>query len=132
MTEITWELGVRDDQRVIGLGTVVETARLRSAIAGHLPTVPPAREITAYAVGTHDEHFVPIARPDCFPGLHLSDSEWRQILESSCREVASAAQRVKKADPNHGVGTLHPIVEAAVRVTESIATNRREILTVSV
>ena len=67
-------------ERVFGLGTVVETARLRASLGSYLSPVRPAREVQAYAVGTHDEHFVPIAMPGLGIGDSVGEAELGEIL----------------------------------------------------
>ena len=115
--------GVSAD-RVFGLGTVVETARLRSAIAGHmLPDVPP-RSVWCFAIGTHDEQTRVVPGP-CGVGLPaLPERVWKSLRE----EVIRAPQRVKVDD----LSTLHPVVEGAIAVARAIGNNSGEILTVSV
>ncbi len=115
-------------QRVLGLGTVVETARLRRSLASYLSPPRPAREIWAYAVGSHDQNFVPVAMDEIAMGLGLDPEQRRAILEDARGEVVEAADRVKADEKS----TLHPIVEGAVEVAEAVALDRRSILTVSV
>jgi L-lactate dehydrogenase len=110
--------------KVIGLGTVVETARLRAAIAGHLiPELPP-RMLWPFAIGTHDEQ-VRVIRGALGPGLSaLHERLWASMQ----REVVNAPARVKV----DGRSTLHPVVEGIVAVARTIATNSSDIHTVSV
>ncbi len=116
-------------ERVLGLGTVVETARLRASLGSYLSPLRPAREVWAYAVGTHDERFVPVAMPGLgFGAGSMPEGEMDEILDNARREVISGARRVKSDQRS----TLHPIVEAVVKVAESIALDRQATLTVSV
>lgn len=111
-------------ERVLGL----ETARLRASLGSYLSPLRPAREVWAYAVGTHDERFVPVAMPGLgFGAGSMPEGEMDEILDNARREVVSGAQRVK-ADQR---STLHPIVEAVVKVAEAIALDRQATLTVS-
>jgi len=114
-------------ERVLGLGTVVETARLRASLAGYLNGVPPAREVQAYAIGTHDPDFVPVILPHCYIGQHLNDDWIASFRDTIKHEVASAAQRVK----SDGIATLHPIVESIVAIARAVVFDTRTILTVS-
>jgi len=113
--------------RVLGLGTVVETARLQASLGSYLSPQRPAREVWAYALGSHDERFVPVASPGLAMGDTVPEEEQRGILEWARREVARGAARVKRDDRS----TLHPVVEGAVAVAEALASDRRSILTVS-
>ncbi len=109
-------------RRVLGLGTVVETARLQASVGSYLSPMRPAREVQVFAVGSHDRHFVPVV-----PDLGLHPSEHREILDCAREEVVKGAGRVKSDQRS----TLHPIVEGTVRVAEAIALDGRRILTVS-
>lgn len=113
-----------DAQRCLGLGTVVETARLRAALAKHMRPQRPAREVFAYAVGTQDEHFVPVTAG----ATALAAAPWRpEVVEMARKETVNAARRVKQ----DSLSTLHPVVEGIATVVEAIASDRREVLTVS-
>jgi len=115
-------------ERVLGLGTVVETARLQASLGSYLSPRRPAREVWACAIGTHDERFVPVVRPSLGVGATIPPAVLADITECARREVAGAAARVKADEKS----TLHPIVEGAVRVAEAIALDRQCLLTVSV
>lgn len=109
--------------RVMGLGTVVETSRLRFAIADRLINRKHPRDINAYAIGTHDENFVPIIQEPDFPV---------ELYESVRLEVAQGAKRVKGSDQAKPGATVFPIVEGCVSVIRAVATNIPTCLTVSV
>ncbi|MEA1927252.1 MAG: hypothetical protein U9N73_03530 [Candidatus Auribacterota bacterium] len=114
--------------RILGLGTVVETARLRASLGSYLSPRRPARDIWAYAIGTHDENFVPVAVPELTVGGGIDPQDFPEILECARREVVRAANRVKADEKS----TLHPIVEGVVRIAEAIALDDESILTPSV
>lgn len=114
--------------RVLGLGTLVETARLRASLGSYLSPAQPAREIWAFAVGTHDERFVPVATATLGIGAGISPALLPGILDAARREVAQGASRVKAG----GLATLHPVVEGVIRLCETIAFDRHSLLTVSV
>ena len=129
MARLVFKEGGVSHERVVGLGTVVETARLRAAVSGYLPGSPSARSVRAYAVGTHDEKFLPILFPDIAPGQFLSAEEIQELLPIVRAEVSKANKRVRTADSDR---TLHPIVEGAVAVLAELATPSRMPLTISV
>ena len=115
--------------RVIGLGTVVETARLRASIASNATPARAPHEVWAFVIGTHDEDCV------CAPLEHVAQSlrVSTDMLAISRDEVVQAASRVKDRGPEvKKMGTLHPIVEGAVSVIATIATDSRRTWTVSV
>lgn len=109
--------------RIMGLGTVVETARMRFAIADWLPGDQRPAEIDAFAIGTHDDLFIPIINEPEFP----TDAH-----ESMHTEVVQAADRVKGDNKERPGSTLFPIVEGCFSVIETIEQNASKILTVSI
>jgi len=111
-------------QQVYGLGTVVETARLRRSLSSYFLRPRPAREVRSYAVGTHDENFVPVMRDDD----ELGPISGPSLTEVACAEVGRGAARVK----DDAVQTLHPIVEGAMSVVEAVGGDSGATLTVSV
>ncbi len=112
----------------IGLGTLVETLRLRAALSDHLSPRRRPSDLPAFAVGTHDENFVMVAERSVL-APHMPEEEFKPILKMVKGEVTNAAQRVKESGTP---STLHPIVEGAVHLLDTIATDRRTLLTVSV
>ncbi|HKY34534.1 MAG TPA: hypothetical protein VJN18_01235 [Polyangiaceae bacterium] len=113
-----------DADRCLGLGTVVETARLRAALAKRLRPPRSPRDVLAYAVGSHDEHFVPVTEG----ATAMAAKAWSaESIEAARIETVNGAARVKTRAPS----TIHPVVEGIVSVVEAIAADRNEILTVS-
>ena len=58
MTRLLLREAGLSDRKVMGLGTVVETARLRASLGSYLTPRHLARDVEAYMVGTHDAHCV--------------------------------------------------------------------------
>lgn len=111
-------------ERCLGLGTVVETARLRAALAKRMRPMRTPREVFAYAVGTHDENFVPVTEG----ATAMAAASFKPAsIESARRETVSAASRVKQ----DARSTLHPVVEGILAVVEAVASDRRSVLTVT-
>lgn len=128
MVRVIQQWQILPPHRVFGLGTVVATARLKKALADYTSPELSPRDVQAYAIGTHDDQFVPMARQELAPGFILPEQAFPGILDQCRNEVVGAANRVKK--DTHS--TLFPIVEGIVQVVESIGLDRRDILTVSV
>jgi malate/lactate dehydrogenase len=85
-------------QRIIGLGTVVETSRLKAELASQLGSGMAGRDVWAFAVGTHDELFVPVAQTMLGPGIMVPPDELPALLDDTCKVVVRAAQRMKELD----------------------------------
>jgi L-lactate dehydrogenase len=116
-------------EQTLGLGTIVETARLRASLASRVSPARAAREVWAYAVGTHDDLFVPVPIDHLGLGAVIQEDELTSMLESARVEVIAAAKRVKETGRD---GTLFPIVEGIVSVLGAIAHDTQAILTASV
>jgi L-lactate dehydrogenase len=116
------EASLRPEQ-VIALGTLVETARARAALADHISPARPARDIPIVALGTHDSYVV--MQLDGDQGLDQRDSE--RILARVHREVVNGASRVK----DYANATQHPVVEATMAVARAVGNDSRALLTVA-
>lgn len=124
------------DRCVIGLGTTVETARLRASLADTV--LVPARELPIYAVGTHDGFFVPV-----WSSLGpLAPLVRKSVLDAARSEVCHGPKRIRDLEsqiepPCAHCGkprprsTRHPIVEAAVSIIEAVGSDTQRVFTVS-
>ncbi len=113
--------------RVIGLGTVVETARMQTFLRDFLLGTNSARDIQAYAIGTHNADFVPVIPEHCFQGERLTAKVLEAAHDRVQVAVAKAAERVKVDK----ISTLHPIVEGIAAVARAVANDTQTILTVA-
>ena len=113
--------------RVIGLGTQLDTIRLRSLIAQRLDAPP--TQVSALILGEHGDSMVPIWSSATLAGLPLEKQPgWGPNLanELFTRTKGSGAEVIKKKG---GAGFA---VGLAIReVIESIALDRRRVLPVS-
>lgn len=91
--------------RVIGLGTMVDTARLCEVIDLQAPSY---KDLGIIAVGTHDEHVVVDWKGCDVP---------RTVREQIRQRVISAAEEVKRCNRS----TQTPVVESVKRIIEAIA-----------
>jgi len=114
-------------ERIIGLGTVVETARLQSALGSHLMPPRPARDVWAYAIGTHDDLFVPVVPAEPGVGIEVERAWLDRRIEAARLEVVQAASRVKI---DQGA-TVHPIVEGVISIISALVEDTQRVLTVS-
>jgi L-lactate dehydrogenase len=114
-------------QRVIGLGTQLDTARFRSLLARRLQ-VPPT-QVQALMLGEHGDSMVPIWSSATVAGLPLE--QWPGFDENVRREVheetkTAGAQLIKlKGGSGFAVGL------SIREVAESIALDSRKVLPVS-
>ncbi len=89
--------------RVLGLGTVIETARLRAALSGYLMPRIPARDLWAFVVGTHDENFVEVIPEPFGAGAHIAPDEMRDLLPCIREGIQQSAERIKATVDDSGL-----------------------------
>lgn len=131
MTYAAWKLSGFDKSRVIGSGTTLDSARLRSALADKLDINQ--KNIHAYVIGEHgDSQFVPWSYALCGvePIYHMASKnkglsfEELADIEDEVRNIAYKIIKAKKA-------TYYGIGMSLARITKAILENENSILTVS-
>jgi L-lactate dehydrogenase len=108
MTAVALEASGLPASRVIGTGTMLDTARLRQVIGLELDLEP--RSIHAYVVGEHGDSEVALFAGAQVGGLPLRRFPgWSQALEQRIgEEVRRAAQEIirRKGATNHAIGLI--------------------------
>lgn len=131
MTYAAWKLSGFDKSKVIGSGTTLDSARLRSVLADKFDINQ--KNIHAYVIGEHgDSQFVPWSYALCGvePIYHLASKnrgisfEELSDIEDEVRNVAYKIIKAKKA-------TYYGIGMSLARITKAILENENSILSVS-
>ena len=132
LTQIAREESGLPDGRVIGSGTILDTARLRYLIGQQLAV--DARSVHAYVVGEHGDSGVPVWSSATAGGVPLPsfaaarglafDAGVRERLARETREAAYEVIRRKHA-------TYYAIASGLVRLVEAILRDQRTVLSVS-
>lgn len=125
MTYVTWKYSGLPHYKIIGSGTILDTARLRYMISEKLNIS--TRNIHAYVIGEHgDSEFVPWSSAQV--GTQdikdfISEEELNQISE----KVRNAAYEIinRKGATYYGIGMC------LVRITNAILSDENSIITVS-
>ncbi len=125
MTYITYKISKFPKEKVMGTGTVLDTARLRFLIGEKLNIC--TKNIHAYVVGEHgDSEFVPWS--NAYVGcVKMENFLSKDVLEAISLEVKMAAYDIieKKSATYYGIGMV------LTRITNAILDNENSILTVS-
>ncbi|WP_407570100.1 lactate/malate family dehydrogenase [Deinococcus altitudinis] len=113
--------------RVLGSGTVLDSARFRSLLSGHIGASP--QSVHAHVLGEHGESEVLAWSSASVGGIPLAKvlqvtPELRGEVEQGTRQAAAQIITGKGAT-NYGVGA------ALALITEAILKDRRAVLTVS-
>jgi L-lactate dehydrogenase len=127
MTRVAVEASGLPPERVIGTGTMLDTARLRRVVGDRLRVDP--RAIHAHVVGEHGDSEVVLWSAARAGGVPLRQwSEWHEELEGACAEqVRSAAYEIiaRKGATNHAIGLV------TANLLRSVLRDERRVLTVS-
>ncbi|MDR4949681.1 L-lactate dehydrogenase [Neobacillus cucumis] len=129
LTYVTWKESGLPKERVIGSGTVLDSARLRTALGQHFNM--DTRNVHAYIIGEHGDTELPVwsrasvgvERLEELPAEKLN----RESLENIFVNVRDAAYHIieRKGATYYGIGM------SLVRITKAILNNENCILTVS-
>lgn len=114
-------------QRVIGLGTQLDTARLRSYLARRLQ-VPPT-QVNALVLGEHGDSMVPIWSSATIAGLPLE--HWPGCTPTLLREVFEETRQAGATLIKLKGGSGFAVGLSIREVVESLLHDRRRILPVS-
>lgn len=127
LTQVFQRVSALPPERVIGTGTMLDTARLRQALARELAMDP--RSVHAQVIGEHGDSEVYLWSSANVGGTRVRDlPDWRDALEPTIEdEVRNAAYRIieRKGSTNHAIGLV------TANLLRGMLQNERRVLTVS-
>jgi L-lactate dehydrogenase len=132
LTYITQELSERPNNRIIGTGTLLDTARFR-ALLGRYYDVDP-RSVHAYILGEHGDSEVPIWSNATIGGQLIQDrtvfgTGWdEEAMDAIFEEARNAAYEIidKKGHTDSAIGVV------IARIVRAILEDQNSVLPVSV
>lgn len=132
LTYATWKLSGLPPQRVIGSGTILDTARFRYLLSQHCGVDP--RSVHAYIIGEHGDSEVPIWSLANIAGMHLPafcaahgmtlDQAAIDALFRQTRDAAYAIIERKGA-------TYYAVAAGLMRLIEAILRDQSTVLSIS-
>ncbi len=132
LTYYTWRLSGLPAHRVIGAGTILDTARLRYLLGARFGVDP--RSVHAYIVGEHGDSEVPLWSSANIAGMGIDDycavtgdSCPREERERIFQQVRDAAYRIIELKGS----TYYAIASGMERIVEAILRDQNTILSVS-
>jgi len=133
LTYVTLKLSGLPSNRVIGSGTVLDTARLKYMISDYCKV--DARNIHAYIIGEHGDTELPVWSNATIAGMNIESycSQYTQHqnvkveLAEIFENVKNSAYKIIKAKG----ATNYSIALALVKITRSILRNENSILPIS-
>lgn len=130
MTYVAWKLSGFPSARVLGSGTVLDTARFRALLGAELGI--DARNMHAYVIGEHGDSEVAVWSKVNVAGVRLDDLGWdgnpetlTPALKTVFEQVRSAAYEIirRKGYTSYAIGlATTEIVEAVLRDQERVLT----------
>ena len=132
MTYVSLKLSGFPPNRVIGSGTILDTARLRSLLGEHFKIDP--RNVHAYIIGEHGDSEVPVWSSASIAGVEIKKycpicgmKYEQQYLDKIFEQVKNAAYQIIDLKG----ATYYAIGLGLTRIVESIIRDENAILTVS-
>ncbi|WP_258359627.1 L-lactate dehydrogenase [Moorella sulfitireducens (nom. illeg.)] len=132
LTYVAWKISGLPENKVLGAGTVLDSARFRHLLSRHLYVDP--RNIHAYVIGEHGDTEVPVWSLANVAGVDLEEfylldgtteeEAFRSEISRQVREAAYAIIERKGA-------TAYGVALALSRITESILRDEKSVLTIS-
>lgn len=127
-----WQLSGLPPERVIGSGTILDTARFRFLLGQHLGVDP--RSVHAFIAGEHGDSEVPLwssanvagmrlAQYAAVAGVNFDDQTWENLFTST-RDAAYAIINSKGA-------TYYAVAAGLGRIVEAILRDQHTVLSVS-
>ena len=136
LTYAAYKISGKPASKVIGSGTLLDSARFRYEIAKHCNI--DARSVHGYILGEHGDSEFPVWSKATVGGVTIEDHcmlcdkkkncNHRAILNDIFSNVRNSAYRIieKKGETSYGIGL------ALTRITEAILLNENSVLPVSV
>jgi L-lactate dehydrogenase len=128
----TWKLSGFPSQRVIGSGTILDTARFRYLLSQHYGV--DARSVHAYIIGEHGDSEVPVWSLANIAGMHLTDFCAAHGFESDESTLNNIFQQTRDA-AYHIIelkgATYYAVAAGLIRIVEAILRDQSTVLSVS-
>lgn len=132
LTYITIAMSGYNRKKVLGSGTVLDTARLKQLMGNELQVDP--RNVHTFIIGEHGDSELPVWSSANVSGIDISsfchkcsDSCSESTFEEIFEDVRDSAYRIINAKGS----TYYAIAEAVRRIVEAIVRDERAILPVS-
>jgi len=132
LTYAAWKLSGLPAERVIGSGTILDTARFRYLLSQHFGV--DAHSVHAYIIGEHGDSEVPVWSSANIAGIRLPQfckSQGRtydpQAMENIFVQTRDAAYRIIERKG----ATYYAVAAGLMLITQAILRNQRTVLSVS-
>lgn len=132
LTYLSQEMSTRPSERIIGTGTLLDTARFRALLGQHYGVDP--RSVHAYILGEHGDTEVPIWSNATIGGQHIQGRtvlgrEWNpDTMQSLFEQARDAAYEIidRKGYTDSAIGVV------IARIVRAVIEDQKNVLPVSV
>jgi L-lactate dehydrogenase len=132
LTYAAWKLSGLPQSRVLGSGTILDTARFRFLLSQHFGV--DASSVHAYIIGEHGDSEVPVWSLANIAGMHLPDYCRVQGLSYDPRQMEQIFESTRDA-AYHIIerkgATYYAVAAGLLRITQSILRHQNTVLSVS-
>jgi len=132
LTYAAWKLSGLPAERVIGSGTILDTARFRYLLSQYFAV--DARSVHAYIIGEHGDSEVPVWSSANIAGMRLPQfcqaqqiAYDREAMEKIFLQTRDAAYQIIERKG----ATYYAVAAGLMRITQAILRNQRTVLSVS-
>jgi len=132
LTYAAWKLSGLPPERVIGSGTILDTARFRYLLSEHFGV--DARSVHAYIIGEHGDSEVPVWSLANIAGMRLAEfckaqglANDPQVMKSIFTQTRDAAYHIIERKG----ATYYAVAAGLLRITQAILRNQNTVLSVS-
>ncbi|PPJ45326.1 L-lactate dehydrogenase [Rhizobium sp. KAs_5_22] len=133
MTQIATRLSGLPPQRVIGSGTILDTARFRSLVGRHLGIAP--QSVHAYVLGEHGDSEVLAwsnARAGSVALRSFAEQVGKPLTEEERHAIDDGVRNAAYKIINGKGSTYYGIGAGLARIVKAIAQDQRDVLSVSI
>ena len=128
----SWKISGLPSAKVIGSGTILDTARFRYLLSQHAGVDP--RSVHAYIIGEHGDSEVPVWSLANIAGMHLIDyckancmSYTPEVWENIYTQTRDAAYQIIQLKG----ATYYAVANGLLRITEAILRDQDTVLSLS-
>ena len=128
----TWRLSGLPAERVIGSGTILDTARFRAALSEHFGVDP--RSVHAFIVGEHGDSEVPVWSLANIAGMHLREycsANGLRYDQAAMDGIFTATRDAAYEIIERKGATYYAVAAGILRIVEAIVRDQRTVLSVS-
>ena len=132
LTQLALDLSRFSAERVIGSGTVLDTARFRHLLSQHFGVDP--RSVHAYIIGEHGDSEVPVWSLANIAGMRLEQfcaAQGREYDQRAMDDIFRQTRDAAYAIIRRKGATYYAVAAGLMRIVEAILRNQRTVLSVS-